>query len=65
MQDTKTAARTNNSFGINNDVVGAGRFERPTPCAQGGYKRFAKVPHFQIAGFIGDVRSLLKAVELY
>jgi hypothetical protein len=24
-----------------------------------------KMPYFQIAGFIGDARSLLKAVELY
>src|SRR5579872_6532645 len=27
--------RSNNSFGIGRRMVGAGRFERPTPCAQG------------------------------
>ena len=27
--------RSINSFGINGSLVGAGRFERPTPCAQG------------------------------
>jgi hypothetical protein len=46
-------------------LVGAGRFERPTPCAQDGFQRFAKCPYFQMAAFIGDARSLLKAVELY
>jgi hypothetical protein len=28
-------------------LVGAGRFERPTPCAQGGYGDFEKIPCFQ------------------
>ena len=28
-------AQSNNYFRISNDLVGAGRFERPTPCAQG------------------------------
>src|SRR5579863_8072157 len=27
--------RSNNSFRISENLVGAGRFERPTPCAQG------------------------------
>jgi hypothetical protein len=45
-------------------LVGAGRFERPTPCAQVGFQHFANCPNFQIAGFIGDPRSLLKAFEL-
>jgi hypothetical protein len=29
------------------DLVGAGRFERPTPCAQGGFWPRAKMPYFQ------------------
>jgi hypothetical protein len=29
------AGKTANSFRISKDLVGAGRFERPTPCAQG------------------------------
>src|ERR1019366_2073490 len=29
-------------------LVGAGRFERPTPCAQGGWKGAAKVACFQL-----------------
>jgi hypothetical protein len=29
------AGKTANSFRISEDLVGAGRFERPTPCAQG------------------------------
>jgi hypothetical protein len=26
-------------------LVGAGRFERPTPCAQGGNRDFAEIPY--------------------
>jgi hypothetical protein len=29
-------------------LVGAGRFERPTPCAQVGFQRFAKCPIFKL-----------------
>jgi hypothetical protein len=29
-------------------LVGAGRFERPTPCAQVGFLRFAKCPIFKL-----------------
>jgi len=28
--------------GFGTDMVGAGRFERPTPCAQGGVENFAQ-----------------------
>jgi hypothetical protein len=31
-------------------MVGAGRFERPTPCAQGGSKGTAKAACFQLLG---------------
>jgi len=29
------------------DLVGAGRFERPTPCAQDGFRHSAKIVYFQ------------------
>jgi hypothetical protein len=45
-------------------LVGAGRFERPTPCAQDGRSDFAKIPYFQRILFQRDAASLLKAVEL-
>jgi hypothetical protein len=45
-------------------LVGAGRFERPTPCAQGGCCDFEKNPYFQHILFQRDAASSLKAVEL-
>ena len=32
-------------------LVGAGRFERPTPCAQGGFRPSAEIPCFQVLTF--------------
>src|ERR1039457_5633955 len=32
-------------------LVGAGRFERPTPCAQGGFRPIPKMPCFQLLTF--------------
>jgi hypothetical protein len=47
------------------ELVGAGRFERPTPLRPRRFPAFRGVPYLQTAGFIGDVRGLLKAIELY
>jgi hypothetical protein len=33
------------------DLVGAGRFERPTPCAQGSFRPPSKTPCFQALRF--------------
>src|SRR5262249_54486410 len=46
-------------------AFGAGRFERPTPCAQGGFRPLSEMPYFQHVLFQRDAGSLLKAVELY
>jgi len=46
-------------------LVGAGRFERPTPCAQGSFRSIDKVPYFQRALFQSDAGSLLNTVERY
>src|ERR1017187_8318432 len=38
-------------FGIKRfsfNMVGAGRFERPTPCAQGGFRPLSEMPYFQL-----------------
>jgi hypothetical protein len=32
-------------------LVGAGRFERPTPCAQGSFRPSLKMPCFQVFTF--------------
>jgi hypothetical protein len=32
-------------------LVGAGRFERPPPCAQGGFRPVDEVPYFQALTF--------------
>ena len=44
-------------------MVGAGRFERPTPCAQGGWEEAAKAACFQVLAEQGVVADLLKPVE--
>jgi hypothetical protein len=46
-------------------LVGAGRFERPTPCAHGGFRPQAEVPYFQLLLFHSDGAALLNNVELY
>jgi hypothetical protein len=46
-------------------LVGAGRFERPTPCAQGGFQRFEKCLIFKSLVSLELCCSLLKAVELF
>jgi hypothetical protein len=40
-------------------LVGAGRFERPTPCAQVGFRRGLKVGYFQCLLFQTDAADLL------
>ena len=44
-------------------MVGAGRFERPTPCAQGGWKEAAKAACFQVLTEQGVGADLLNPVE--
>jgi hypothetical protein len=44
-------------------LVGAGRFEGPTPCAQGGLRCASKMPCFQALTFQADTGILLKPVE--
>jgi hypothetical protein len=44
-------------------LVGAGRFERPTPCAQGGFRPRAEIPCFQVLTFQSDTAALLKSVD--
>ena len=44
-------------------MVGAGRFERPTPCAQGSFRHSWKVPYFQLLTFQADTVLVLKPVE--
>ncbi len=44
-------------------LVGAGRFERPTPCAQGSLRHAAEMPYFQVLRFLIDGGFLLKRVE--
>jgi hypothetical protein len=45
-------------------LVGAGRFERPTPCAQGGFRHGLEMACFQLLRFQRDAASLLQLVEL-
>lgn len=45
-------------------LVGAGRLELPTPCAQVGESAFSEVARFQSILSQLDAGSLLKAVEL-
>jgi len=40
-------------------LVGAGRFERPTPCAQGSFRPQPKMPYFQLLTFQADGATLL------
>src|ERR1017187_597482 len=44
-------------------MVGAGRFERPTPCAQGSFRPQSKMPYFQLLTFQADGANLLQLVE--
>jgi hypothetical protein len=44
-------------------MVGAGRFERPTPCAQGSFQYPAEVACFQGFLFQADGANLLQLVE--
>jgi hypothetical protein len=46
-------------------LVGAGRFERPTPCAQGRFRRYAEITCFLVLRFQAVVGSLLKVVERF
>jgi hypothetical protein len=45
-------------------LVGAGRFERPTSCAQGGFQLRHEVVCFQHVLFQGDGAILLCSVEV-
>jgi hypothetical protein len=45
-------------------MVGAGRFERPTPCAQGSFRHRSETACFQLLPFQADGASLLQLVEL-
>jgi hypothetical protein len=44
-------------------LVGAGRFERPTPCAQGSFQYSAEMACFQAFLFQADGATLLQLVE--
>ena len=46
-------------------LVGAGRFERPTPCAQGGLSEAAKMAYFQSILFQLDSHASLRFVKAY
>ena len=46
-------------------LVGAGRFERPTPCAQGSFRPFFETACFLMLTFQADVASLLRLVEWF
>ena len=43
-------------------LVGAGRFERPTPCAQDRFRQTAKIVCFQLLLFQADVGTQLRIV---
>src|ERR1035441_4793107 len=43
-------------------MVGAGRFERPTPCAQGSFRPPKKMPYSQLLTFQADGATLLQLV---
>src|SRR5258706_9245118 len=47
------------------ELVGAGRFERPTPCAQDGFRHRLEAVCFQCFLFQWDTSSLLKGVEVF
>ena len=44
-------------------LVGAGRFERPTPCAQGGIQEAAKAASFQLLEKLGVPACVRELVE--
>jgi hypothetical protein len=44
-------------------LVGAGRFERPTPCAQGSFRGYSEMACFQLLLFQGDAANVLRHVE--
>ena len=44
-------------------MVGAGRFERPTPCAQGSCRHSSETAYFQALRFQVDAACLLQLVE--
>jgi hypothetical protein len=46
-------------------LVGSGRFERPTPCAQGRFGRLAGIPCFLLLRFQADAATLLRPVERF
>jgi len=46
-------------------LVGAGRFERPTPCAQGGLRPISEGAYFQLFESKRVVRWLLNPVEAF
>ena len=46
-------------------LVGAGRFERPTPCAQDRFRRTCEIDCFLIFGFQAVTASLLASVEWF
>src|ERR1039457_2710616 len=43
-------------------MVGAGRFERPPPCAQGSFRPPKKMPYSQLLTFQADGATLLQLV---
>jgi hypothetical protein len=45
-------------------LVGAGRFERPTPCAQGRFRTQLKIVCFQLFSLQWVTRAVLNGVEL-
>jgi hypothetical protein len=49
---------------LRDHLVGAARFELPTPCAQGGFRPRAEMPYFQLLKFQPDGAGWLKVVEL-
>src|SRR5579863_6008518 len=46
-------------------MVGAGRFERPTPCAQDGFRSPANSACFQLLAFQAVAAILLRRVERF
>ena len=45
-------------------MVGAGRFERPTPCAQGGFRHSSEMACFLVLGFQAVMVMLLQLEEM-
>ena len=54
--------KANNAFRI---MVGAGRFERPTPCAQGSFRDRLETVYFQYLLFQVDTANSLNLGEAF